>query len=179
RYGATVIGMVRHHNACARQFLDLSHNFDVASLVHADRGIARTLGNLPGRNILLTNAPRNYARQVLETLGVLPQFDGLWGTDDMHLQGRLRPKPSLALMRQIASRLDVAPRHVILVEDTLRNLKSAHQTGMKTVHIHHPDTPFSAVSRGRLPWVDVRITALHQLTRQRALWHTPNRMDRA
>src|SRR5690606_39150531 len=35
RYGATVIGMVRHHGVDARHFLALSHDFQVAPLVHA------------------------------------------------------------------------------------------------------------------------------------------------
>ena len=179
KYGATVIGMVRHHDVDAREFLRLSHDFDIRSRVHAEGGLARKLARVPGRKILLTNAPETYARQVLDTLGVLPQFEALWAIDHMSLQGRIRPKPSLALMKQVLARLDVPADSVVLVEDTLRNLKSAHQLGMRTVHIFHPDTPFSSLYRGRAPYVDIRVNSLGRLLQVPHAWRIPGSADHA
>lgn len=173
RYGATVIGMVRHHGADAHRFLQLSHDFDVRPLVHSEAGLDQKLAQLPGRKILLTNAPTVYARQVLSVLRLLPQFEALWSIDHMQLQGRLRPKPSLALMRQVLARLAVPARQVILVEDTLRNLKSAHQIGMRTVHVFHPGTPFSSLYRGRASYVDIRVNSLGRLLEVPHAWRTP------
>lgn len=179
RYGATVIGMVRHHGVNARAFLQRSHDFDIASLIHAEAGVARTLRHLPGRKILLTNAPESYARTVLDALNLLPLFDSLWTMDQMALQGRLRPKPSLSLMRQVLARSAVHSSQLVLVEDTLKNLRAAHQLGMQTVHFHHPGTPFSSAAKGKPPWVDMRITSLRQLMRARFLWRIPDSPDRA
>lgn len=179
RYGATVIGLVRHHGVDADTFLRLSHDFDVRSMVHSETGMARKLAALPGRKILLTNAPEVYARQVLDVLGLTPQFEALWTIDHMQLQGRIRPKPSQALMRQILARLGVAANRTILVEDTLRNLKAAHELGMRTVHIFHPGTPFSSACHGRAAYVDIRVNSLGQLLHAPAAWHTPGRPDRA
>jgi len=177
RYGATVIGMVRHHNADPHEFLRRSHDFDVRPLVHSEYGLARKLARVPGRKILLTNAPADYARQVLDVLGLLPQFEALWSIDHMNLQGRIRPKPSLALMKQVLARLDVPARDVVLVEDTLRNLKSAHQLGMRTVHVFHPDTPFSSLYRGRCAYVDIRVNSVGQLLHVPYAWRIPGRQD--
>ncbi len=163
RYGATVIGMVRHHGIDANAFLDLSHSFEVAPLVHAENGLARKLRLLQGRKILLTNAPLKYARQVLKTLGILHHFEGLWAIDHMNLQGLMRPKPSAALMKQVLARLKVPASQVVLVEDTLRNLKSARQVGMRTVHVFHPGTPFSSLHKGRCDYVDVRVKSVGKL----------------
>lgn len=163
RYGATAIGMARHHGVDIHRFLALSHDFEVAPLVHGETGLARRLRRLPGRKILLTNAPAHYARQVLSTLGILHEFDGLWGIEEMNLQGRHRPKPSRALMRQILARLRVPAHRVILIEDTLANLKSAHQAGMRTVYVYHPGTPFSTQRRGRDLYVGRRVNALGPL----------------
>lgn len=170
RYGATVIGMVRHHNADPHEFLRLSHDFDARPLVHAETGLSQKLAQFPGRKILLTNAPKGYARVVLDTLGLLPQFEALWAIDHMNLQGRIRPKPSLAMMKQVLARLDVPARDVVLVEDTLRNLQAAHQLGMRTIHIFHPGTPFSSHYRGRAPYVDIRVNSLGQLLQVPAAW---------
>ena len=163
RYGATVIGLVRHHGVKAQTFLDRCHAFDVPAHVHSEKGLAYKFGRLKGRKILLTNAPLKYAREVLHTLGILQHFESLWAIDQMCLQGCYRPKPSLSLMKQVLARLDVPASRVILVEDTLCNLKSARQVGMKTVHIFHPGTPFSNLSRGRDLYVDLRVNSLGAL----------------
>ncbi|RTZ43132.1 pyrimidine 5'-nucleotidase [Candidimonas sp. SYP-B2681] len=163
RYGATVIGMVRHHGVDPHTFLELSHSFDVASMVHCENGLAHKLQQLKGRKILLTNAPFKYARDVLKTLGILQQFECLWAIDHMRLQGQIRPKPSAALMKQVLARLRVPASQVVLVEDTLRNLKSARQVGMRTVHVFHPGTPFSSLNNGRCHYVDVRVNSVGKL----------------
>lgn len=163
RYGATVIGLVRHHGIHAKTFLDLSHDFDPRPLIHSETGLIRKFQRLPGTKILLTNAPETYARTVLHTLGILPFFDMIWSIDHMHLQGKIRPKPSHALMQQIRARLGTTPSKVILVEDTLKNLKAARKTGMRTVHVYHPSTPFSASHRGRNQYVNLRVNSLGQL----------------
>lgn len=173
RYGATVLGMVRHHNVDAAEFLRLSHDFDVAKLVHAGKGLASKLQALPGRKILLTNAPSDYARTVLKALRLLPQFEAVYTMNDMCLQGRLRPKPSLALMRQLLARLRVPAHRAVLVEDTLKNLKAAKQVGMRTVHIYHPATPFSAWHRGRDSYVDLRFASVDSLLIRRHALRTP------
>jgi putative hydrolase of the HAD superfamily len=179
RYGATVIGMVRHHGVDAATFLKLSHDFEVAPLVHSETGLAHKLKLLRGRKILLTNAPLDYAREVLKTLGILHHFECVWAIDHMNLQGTLRPKPSLALMRQIVARLKVPARRVVLVEDTLRNLKGARQVGMRTVHIFHPGTPFSSMHNGRSLYVDLKVKSIGRLLAGSHGLRIPGRPGRA
>lgn len=170
RYGATVIGMVRHHDVDPDLFLERSHRFDPAPLVHSEPWLAGKLQGLRGRKILLTNAPYHYARAVLKKLNILHQFESLWAIDHMMLQGRIRPKPSMALMRQVLSRLGEPASNVVLVEDTLKNLKAARRLGIKTVHIYHPGTPFSGLHAGRSPYVDMRVNSVGQLLTRRHAW---------
>lgn len=169
RYGATVIGLVKHHGIDAREFLHLSHSFDIPSLVHAEAALPYKLSRLQGRKILLTNAPLHYARTVLKTLGILQQFESLWAIDHMSLQGQMRPKPSLALMKQVLARVAVPASRTVLIEDTLKNLKSAKQLGMRTVYVYHPGTPFSNLRNGRDSYVDLRINSLGDLLTGRRL----------
>jgi putative hydrolase of the HAD superfamily len=179
RYGATAIGLTRHHGVSLRQFLMTCHDFDVAPLVHAETGLAARLRALPGSRIVLTNAPAHYARRVLDALGILQEFDGLWAIDHMMPMGLTRPKPSLALMRQVIARLKVPAGRIILVEDTLRNLKSARHAGMRTAYLYHPDTPFSNQRHGRDLYVDVRINRLGALLMQARAGRIPGSPGRA
>lgn len=179
RYGATAIGLARHHGVNLHQFLATCHDFDIAPLVHAETGLAARLRGLPGRRIVLTNAPAHYARRVLRALGILQEFDGLWAIDHMMPMGLARPKPSPGLMRMVAARLGGPPRRIILVEDTERNLKSARQVGMRTVWIYHPGTPFSRQRNGRDLYVDARINRLGSLLVQARAGRIPGNRGRA
>ena len=179
RYGATAIGLARHHGVNLRQFLATCHDFDIAPLVHGETGLAARLRSLPGTRIVLTNAPAHYARRVLDALGILQEFDGLWAIDHMMLLGLARPKPSLGLMRMVLARLRVPAHRVILVEDTERNLKSARQVGMRTVWLYHPGTPFSRQRNGRDLYVDARINRLGTLLQQARAGHMPGRPGHA
>ncbi|WP_417252521.1 pyrimidine 5'-nucleotidase [Castellaniella sp.] len=179
RYGATAIGLARHHGVNLNQFLASCHNFDVRPLVHAETGLGARLRALPGTRIVLTNAPAHYARRVLKALGILQEFDGLWAIDHMMPMGFARPKPSPGLMHQIIAQLQVPAHRIILVEDTLRNLRSARQAGMKTVYLYHPGTPFARQQYGRDQYVDVRINRLSNLLLQAAAGHIPGSRGRA
>jgi putative hydrolase of the HAD superfamily len=170
RYGATVIGMVKHHGVNADTFLRMSHDFDVRSLIKAESGLAGKLRRLPGRKVLLTNAPLHYARTVLRHLGLLRQFDSLWAIEHMNWHGNYRPKPSAALLRRVLASEGASAANTVLVEDTLENLRGARRAGLRTVHINHPGTPFSKGGRNRPGYVDLRVNSVsHLLLRRRPL----------
>ena len=112
RYGATMIGLVRHHGVDPHEFLHRSHDFDVNPLVRAEKALAYKLRQLPGRKVLLTNAPLEYARAVLRRLGILRQFDSLWAIEHMRLHGEFRPsrrRPCCATCWRARARRPAAP----------------------------------------------------------------------
>jgi putative hydrolase of the HAD superfamily len=172
RYGATMIGMVKHHNVSAHRFLHRSHDFDVRPLIKAEKGLASKLNRLPGRKILVTNAPLHYARAVMKHLGILRCFDSIWAIEQMRLHGHFRPKPSARLMRHILAHEGVPANRAILVEDTLENLRGARAAGLRTVHVFHPGTPFAHGKSGRPDFVDLRVKNVSDLlTRKRLVRH--------
>ncbi len=167
RYGATMIGLVRHHGVNAGDFLRRSHDFDVAPLVRAERGLPACLRALPGRKVLLTNAPLHYAKAVLRHLGLLHHFDSLWGIEEMRLHGEFRPKPSAALLRYVLAREGTPAARAVLVEDTLANLRSDRRVGLRTVHVYPPGTPFSKGDFQRPAYVDLRVNSVRDLLLRR------------
>ena len=167
RYGATMLGMVRHHGVDPHAFLHRSHDFDVAPLIRAEKGLAARLAQLTGRKSLVTNAPMQYAQSVLRHLGLLRCFSAIWAIEQMRLHGHFRPKPSVALMRHILAHEGIRPRRAILVEDTLANLRGARHAGIRTVHVFHPGTPFASRRRGRPDFVDLRVNSIADLLGRR------------
>ena len=134
RYGATLLGLVRHHGVRAAHFLHDTHVLpELEALAHGHPHDFAALDRLPGRKYILTNAPRAYAERVLAALGAAHHFDGLLAIEDMAMFGDLRPKPDARMLRWIAARLKVPPSRCVLVEDTLQHQKSAFSIGMRTV----------------------------------------------
>jgi putative hydrolase of the HAD superfamily len=136
RYGATLLGMVRHHQVRPADFLHEAHQFDdLAAMIRAERGLGRLLARLPGRKILLTNAPRGYSQQVLRHLGLHRHFAQHVPIESMTVHRQLRPKPSRLMLRRLLARQRIAPGRAVLVEDTVSHLKGARALGMRTVWI--------------------------------------------
>jgi putative hydrolase of the HAD superfamily len=127
RYGATMIGLFKHHGIDPQVFLHRSHQFDVRPLIRAESGLRDKLGRLPGRKVLVTNAPLHYARAVLKHLGLLRHFHSLWSIEHLKIHGHFRPKPSVSLMRHIIACEGASAARTVLVEDTLENLRGARK----------------------------------------------------
>jgi putative hydrolase of the HAD superfamily len=154
RYGATLLGLVRHHGTDPRHFLWHTHQFpQLRSMLVFERGLRDMLRRLPGRKIVFSNAPAHYSRAVLKALGILDLFHAVYSVEHT----RLRPKPATFGFLRILREHGLNPRRCIMVEDTLENLRTAKRLGMGTVW----------VTRGkRSPsFVDVKIRSVLQLRR--------------
>lgn len=132
RYGATLLGLVRHHAINPHHFLHATHQFDdLKKAVKHEPHLKSILQKLPGRKVLFSNAPRAYALAVLDIIGIRHFFDAIYTVETL----RFYPKPSMPAFRRLLAREGVNPRHCIFVEDTLANLKPAKKLGMKTVWV--------------------------------------------
>jgi len=176
RYGATLLGLVRHHGVKAAHFLHDTHVLpELESLVHGHPHDFAVLDRLPGRKVILTNAPRNYAWRVLRALGVARHFDDVLCIEDMTMFGALRPKPDARMLRWIAARLKVPPSRCVLVEDTLQHQKAAFSIGMRAVWMQRwvrlarktsaPHTKVGVYLHRRPVYVCARIDSLRDLKR--------------
>jgi putative hydrolase of the HAD superfamily len=133
-YGATLLGLVRHHGVRAAHFLAETHRLPgLEARLRTSAHDRAALARLRGRKFIVTNAPRAYAMRVLTTLRLLRHVDGVITIEDMAMFGALRPKPDARMLRRIAARLAVPPGRCVLVEDTLAHLKAARAVGMRTV----------------------------------------------
>ena len=172
RYGATLLGLMRHHGVQPAHFLQDTHHLPgLEAGLSRHRADLAALARLPGRKFILTNAPRAYALRVLGALGMLRLFDGVIAIDDMAMFGHLRPKPDARMLRSVAVRLRVPASRCVLVEDTLVHQKSARQVGMGTVWMQRfarrrrHDGPGTDRWSQQPAYVDRRVRALRTLLR--------------
>jgi putative hydrolase of the HAD superfamily len=168
RYGATLLGLVRHHGVKAAHFLHDTHRLpDLEARVSGHRHDFAAIKRLPGTKLILTNAPRAYALRVLGALRIEHLFDGVVTIEDMAMFGHLRPKPDTRMLRALCARLRAHPRQCILVEDTLTHQKAARRVGLRTVWMQRyarRRPPPAATRGGRRPgYVDHCVLSLRQL----------------
>jgi putative hydrolase of the HAD superfamily len=162
RYGATLLGLVRHHGVRPAHFLHDTHRLPgLEARVRGHAHDLHALRRLPGRRYILTNAPAAYTARVLGALGLDGVFDGVIAVDHMRMFGLLRPKPDSRMLRWVAARLGATPAGCVLVEDTLEHLKAARRVGMGTVWMRR--WVVAARTGGRPSYVDIRIRALAML----------------
>lgn len=152
RYGATLLGLMRHHGTDPQHFLRETHRFDdLERMVIREPRLRRVLTNLPGRKFVFSNAPVRYSLAVLSVLGVSDLFHGVFSIEHTGY----RPKPDTYGFLRLTRRHQLHPGHCIMVEDTLDNLRTAKRLGMKTVWV---------TRRGRAPgYVDLSVCDVGKL----------------
>lgn len=153
-YGATLLGLMRHHGTDPHHFLRHTHPLsELEDLVVFDHALRHMLQRLPGRKIVFSNAPRDYAEMVLRALGVRRHFDGIHAIEHT----KFRPKPGMRGFMSLLKAFKLAPARCIMIEDSLDNLHTAKQLGMRTVWIS---------GTTRCPaCVDLRLKSVLQLPR--------------
>ena len=154
RYGATLLGLMRHHGTDPGHFLWHTHQLpELERMLVREPLLRNTLRRLPGRKLVFSNAPVHYLRAVLKALGIGELFDAVFSIEHT----RFRPKPDVHGFLRLVRTNRLRPRRCIMVEDTLANLRTAKKLGMKTVWVSRDK---------RAPrCVDVRIANLGELRR--------------
>jgi len=127
-YGATVVGLVKHHGIDASDFLRDVHDVPLDT-VEPDPELAGLIARLTGRRIVFTNGGRDYAHRILARLGVDKAFDSVFALEDAGLV----PKPERAAFERLIAACHVDPLRAVMFEDHLRNLEPAADLGFATV----------------------------------------------
>jgi pyrimidine 5'-nucleotidase len=172
RYGAALLGLTRHHDVDAHDFLEYVHTFpDLRAMLRSERGLKRLVDALPGRKIVLTNAPEAYALDVLKELGIERLFERVIAIEHMRDRRYWRAKPDHAMLRRAMRDAHVRLSDAVLVEDTRSHLKNYRRLGIRTVwivgHLPRPARADGSLARlpgtGRPHYVDSRIRSLKSL----------------
>jgi putative hydrolase of the HAD superfamily len=128
-YGATVVGLAKHHGVDASDFLAHVHDVDHAGALAPDPEIKALIARLPGRRIVFTNGGGGHGERVLEALQLDTLFEHLFDIE----AAALTPKPQQGAYAALVAATGVAPQRSVFIEDTLRNLEPAHALGFFTV----------------------------------------------
>ncbi len=127
-YGATLEGLIKHHNIDPTEFLEETHTLtNLKELVVPMPDLIEVLSSINEQKILYTNAPRNYANKVLEICKVEDCFDGVCSIEDCNFLA----KPSAISMKIFLKKYKI--KSACFVDDVKKNLETANQFGLSTI----------------------------------------------
>ena len=137
-YNTTLNGMIKNHEIDANEFLEFVHDVDL-SFLKKDELLEGEITKLIGKKIIFTNGSKAHAINVTKRIGIDKLFDGVFDI----VESDFIPKPSIEPYKKIIENYKIEPQYCIFFEDIARNLKPAHELGMKTVWIRN-DEPWAA-----------------------------------
>jgi putative hydrolase of the HAD superfamily len=129
-YGTTLAGLMANYAIDTDRFLHEVHDVPLDG-VEPNPPLAALLKALPGRCYVYTNGARDYARRVLNRIGIADCFSGVFAIEDADLT----PKPAPSSFRRMLDRFDIDSHAAAFFDDTPRNLEPAKALGMTTVLI--------------------------------------------
>ena len=137
-YNTTLNGMIKNHEIDANEFLEFVHDVNL-DFLKKDKPLENEIMKLNGKKIIFTNGSKAHAENVTRRIGIDKLFDGIFDIVDSDFV----PKPSKEAYEKIIENYKIEPQYCIFFEDIARNLKPAHELGMKTVWIRNTE-PWAA-----------------------------------
>ncbi len=131
QYGTTLRGLQTEYTVDMDAFLEYVHAVPLENALKPNPSMAHMLENLPQRKVVFTNSTAYHANRVLNLLGVSDLFEDII---DIYV---IAPhcKPEVEAFEIALNRIDEEPTTCLLIDDSVKNLKTAISLGMKTVGV--------------------------------------------
>ena len=141
-YGATLKGLIKHHNIDPIDFLSTTHDLkNFNDLVMPEVNLKETISNIKGRKIIYTNAPKSYTDRILKISNIYEMFDEVFTIEDSDFT----PKPNQGSMANFLKKYNI--KEGVFIDDIKENLKTAKNFGLSTIWITNDITHHSFIDR--------------------------------
>jgi putative hydrolase of the HAD superfamily len=131
-YGTTLQGLRAEHALDVEAFLAYAHDHvPLEEHLEIDTELDQALAAIELEKVVFTNAPRRWARRVLEFLQLTGHFRDVCDLEFMEY----RSKPLPESFHRVLAHLGRRPEECLLVDDTPRNLVAAKELGIRTILI--------------------------------------------
>ena len=130
RYGTTLRALIDEYDIDPYDFLDFAHDIDHSDIV-LNAALGRSIEQLPGRKLILTNGSRKHAENVARKIGILDHFEDVFDI----AASNFVPKPDRRAYEIFLEKHGVEPSRAAMFEDIAKNLTVPHELGMTTTLI--------------------------------------------
>lgn len=136
-YGTSLRGLQADYLVDANEYLDFVHDVNITDFIQPDKKLQGILVELPGDKIIFTNANKAHSQRVLNALGVAQHFSRIIDVVDMDPYCKPYPQAFITAMEIIN---DEDPSHYLLMDDSIKNVRSALKMGMSAIHVSPVNT---------------------------------------
>lgn len=131
-HGTTMRGLVAEYHIDEADFLEYVHDIPIDQYLTKDLELRTMLEQYPQRKVIFTNADTGHANRVLNALGILDLFEQI--IDIRSVKPWCKPQAE-AFAKAIELAGIVDPTQCVMIDDALRNLVTAHDFGLYTIHV--------------------------------------------
>ena len=142
RFGTTLSGLMQMNGVNPDDFFDFIHEREY--LVYPSRSQEKIslIESIPGARYVFTNGRGDWSYAGMESMGILGLMDGIFDLKQMDWVGKPHESAYVKMEEFLVRKGTYIKRGVVLVEDSVRNLKPAHDRGWITVLVNpNVDTP--------------------------------------
>ena len=129
-YGATLNGLLIHHDIDPMDYLDFVHDIAIESMIQPAPELREILKQLSARRFIFTNASVQHANRVLNHLSIHDLFEGV--IDIQALEFINKPRRE-AYEKALSLSGNPNPNKCMLFDDRIANLYPAKELGIITV----------------------------------------------
>ncbi len=155
KYGTTLRGLYVERHIDAQAFLNYVHDIPLGDYLRADERLDALLTAIPQDKYIFTNAPDDYARRVLNILGIERHFRRIFDINFIAYES----KPAASAYEKVLAALNARGDECLMIDDAARNLAPARALGIQTVLLNGRGTEFKEAP----PGVDHTITRIDEL----------------
>jgi putative hydrolase of the HAD superfamily len=131
-YGTTLRGLQIHHNVDTEDYLSFVHDVPVENYLKPNPELRAMLLSLTQKKWVFTNADRQHAARILDTLHVGQCFDGI--IDVKGMEYHCKPE-TIAYQYAIQLARVSNPEECVYLDDAIRNLEPAHKLGFLPIMV--------------------------------------------
>jgi putative hydrolase of the HAD superfamily len=126
KHGTTLLGLIREYGfQDPEDYLEYTHPPDVHRYLHKDAELPTALGSIALPKSILTNAPAEHARRVLEYLEIGRLFERIFDIRTNHFHG----KPERAVYLHVLGELKRKAAEVLFIDNRLDYLLAFRDVG--------------------------------------------------
>ncbi|SHL03934.1 pyrimidine 5'-nucleotidase [Fibrobacter sp. UWEL] len=165
RFGTTLAGLQAMHGVKPDDFFDFIHQPEFLQYPKASPAKRNLIMGLEGHRFVFTNGRRDWSEAGMEHMGVRDCFEDVFDLKQMDWVGKPHESAYDKVEAYLAKRvpeeffmngMPANPSHIVLLEDSVRNLEPAHRRGWTTILVNPiPDVP---------SWVNFYVPSLLHLT---------------
>ncbi len=155
RFGTTLAGLRKVYGVLPDDYFDFIHEPEFLVYPEFSQAKIQMLRSIRGSKYVFTNGRSDWSRTGISRMGISECFRKIVGLENLGWEGKpsesAYAKMEKVLLSDSAFRVGDSPQKIVLLDDSLKNLKPAHDRGWTTVWVNSDSEKDGSFADLRIP----------------------------